>query len=248
MGPGPVDDDAVAARLRAVRDRIATAATEAGRAPATVRLVLASKAQPVEAVRAALRAARGLGLPVALGENRVQEVAAKAPALADLAPTIHFIGPLQSNKVAALVPWVECVETVASVELARRLDRRAAATGRRLDVMVQVNVSGEATKHGATPDEALALAVAVAALPTLRLTGLMTVGLNSPDPGAVAAGYAVLRTLRDGVVASGEPGTATATGLSMGMSGDLEIAVAEGATLVRVGSAVFGARPVRGRG
>ncbi len=242
MAPGTPDDD-VATRLALVRDRIAAAERAADRPPGSVRLVLASKAQPVEVVRAALRAARGLDLPMALGENRVQEVAAKAPALADLAPTIHFIGPLQSNKVAALVPWVECVETVASVELARRLDRRAAATGRRLDVMVQVNVSGEDTKHGTAPDEGLALALAVAAMPALRLTGLMTVGLNSPDLGAVAAGYAALRTLRDAVVASGEPGTATATGLSMGMSGDLEVAVAEGATLVRVGSAVFGARP-----
>lgn len=242
MAPAlPADD--VATRLTAVRDRIATAERAAGRAPGSVRLVLASKAQPVAVVRAVLEAATAVGLPVALGENRVQEVVAKVPELADLAPAIHFIGPLQANKVNALVPLVACVETVASLDLARRLARRSEALGRRLDVMVQVNVSGEPTKHGVAPGDARASAVAVAALPALRLTGLMTVGLNSPDLDAVAAGYARLRALRDDVLASGAPGTAGATDLSMGMSGDLEVAVAQGATVVRVGSAVFGARP-----
>lgn len=245
MAPAGFADDAVAARLGAVRDRIAATEKAAGRPPGSVRLVLASKAQPVAAVRAVLVAAGAAGLPVALGENRVQEVVAKAPELADLAPTIHFIGPLQANKVNALLPWVACVETVAGLDLARRLARRGAALGRRLDVMVQVNVSGEDTKHGVTPADAVATALAVAALPDLRLTGLMTVGLNSPDPDAVAASYARLRALRDGVVASGAPGTGRATDLSMGMSGDLEVAIAQGATIVRVGSAVFGPRPAR---
>lgn len=235
--------DRVAARLVAVRARLAAAEAAADREPGSVTLLLASKGQPVPLVRAALEAAREQGVEVLLGENRAQEVVAKLPGLADLDPTLHFIGPVQSNKVPALVPRVACVQTVAGRDLAERLGRRAAAAGRVLDVMVQVNVSGEATKSGAAPDAAPDLARAVAAVPGLRLVGWMTVGLNSPDRGAVSAGYATLRRLRDELLASGAPGTAAATHLSMGMSADLEEAVAEGATVVRVGSAVFGPRP-----
>ena len=126
---------------------------------------------------------------------------------------------------------------MASLDLAERISARATDV---LDVYVQVNVSGEETKHGVVPAQAVALAGTVAALPRLRVAGLMTVGARSDDEDVVRAGYALLRALRDEVVAAG---TQTATGLSMGMSGDLELAIAEGATLVRVGSAVFGARP-----
>lgn len=232
-----MDASSLAARLAAVRERIARAAQAAGRDPSEVRLLLATKTQPVELVLAALdadEAARhaDVGLaPVLVGENRVQELVAKGPALAGRAP-LHLIGPLQSNKVNAALRWATCVESVASLDLAERLATRAEA----LDVHVQVNVSGEPTKHGVPPDEALALVRDVAALPALRVTGLMTVGANSPDPDVVRAGYRALRRLRDAVADLG------VRELSMGMSGDLELAVAEGATVVRVGSAVFGPR------
>lgn len=244
-------DDAragVTARLRQVRARLRDAEVAAGREPGSVRLLLATKTVPAELVRAAVEAdsadvrAAGVGAPVLLGENRVQELVAKAPVLADLAAELHLIGPLQSNKVNHALRWATCVESVDSLELARRLAERCVASDRELDVLVQVNVSGEPTKRGAPPEEALGLATAVAALPALRLRGLMTIGANSTDPTLVRAGYARLRSLRDDVVASGAPGTADATGLSMGMSGDLELAVAEGATTVRVGTAVFGSR------
>lgn len=232
-----MDASSLAARLAAVRERIARAAQAAGRDPSEVRLLLATKTQPVELVLAALdadEAARhadpGLA-PVLVGENRVQELVAKGPALAGRAP-LHLIGPLQSNKVNAALRWATCVESVASFDLAERLAARAEA----LDVHVQVNVSGEPTKHGVPPDEAVALVRDVAALPALRVTGLMTVGANSPDPDVVRAGYRALRRLRDAVADLG------VRELSMGMSGDLELAVAEGATVVRVGSAVFGPR------
>ncbi|WP_315094984.1 YggS family pyridoxal phosphate-dependent enzyme [uncultured Cellulomonas sp.] len=232
----------IAERLAQVRLRVARAAAEAGRDPASVRLLLATKTQPVALVREALEAdarARAqdptLGA-VLVGENRVQELVAKGPELVGLA-ALHLIGPLQSNKVNAALRWASCIESVASVDLAERLSARASDP---LDVYLQVNVSGEPTKHGVVPQEAVALAVAVAALPRLRVAGLMTVGARSEDTGVVRAGYALLRTLRDEIVASG---VHTAAELSMGMSGDLEPAVAEGATLVRVGSAVFGARP-----
>ncbi|MEZ0447293.1 YggS family pyridoxal phosphate-dependent enzyme [Cellulomonas sp. ICMP 17802] len=241
MGDAP-DRHTIAGRLAEVRRRVAAAAVTAGRDPADVRILLATKTQPAELVRAALaadrdaRAADPALAPVLVGENRVQELVAKGPELAGLAG-LHLIGPLQSNKVNAAVRWASCIESVATRELAERLSAR---TTDALDVYVQVNVSGEATKHGVAPDDAVALARSVAALPRLRVAGLMTVGARSDDPGAVRAGYALLRSLRDEIVAAG---TQTATELSMGMSGDLELAIAEGATLVRVGSAVFGARP-----
>ncbi|QGQ19917.1 YggS family pyridoxal phosphate-dependent enzyme [Cellulomonas sp. JZ18] len=239
----------VAARLAELRARVARAEGAAGRQPGAVRVLLAGKTMDAATVRAALLAdadARAAGsgtAPVLLGENRVQELVAKAPVLADLAPTWHLIGPLQSNKVAAVLRWAHAVESVADVTLARRLSERVRERTVPLDVWVQVNVSGEPTKHGVAPGAAHDLALQVAALPGLRLAGFMTVGANTPDEAVVRSGYALLRRVRDDVVASGAPGTAEAHGLSMGMSRDLEAAVAEGATVVRIGTAVFGARP-----
>lgn len=241
MGDDAVDRLTLARRLADVRRRVASAALAAGRDPLEVRLLLATKTQPASLVRAALdadreaRAADPALAAVLVGENRVQELAAKGPELAGLAG-LHLIGPLQSNKVNAALRWASCIESVASLDLAQRLSARATDP---LDVYLQVNVSGEESKHGVAPGDAVALALGVAALPGLRVAGLMTVGARSDDEGVVRAGYARLRTLRDEVVAAG---TQTATELSMGMSGDLELAIAEGATLVRVGSAVFGAR------
>ncbi|WP_421740384.1 YggS family pyridoxal phosphate-dependent enzyme [Cellulomonas sp.] len=231
----------IADRLGQVRGRVAQAAIDAGRDPADVRLLLATKTQPVERVREALdadaraRAGDPTLAAVLVGENRVQELVAKGPSLTGLT-ALHLIGPLQSNKVNAALRWASCIESVATIDLAERLSARATDP---LDVYVQVNVSGEDTKHGVLPGEAVAFAGAVAALPNLRVAGLMTVGARSDDPAVVRSGYALLRDLRDEIVASG---TQTATELSMGMSGDLELAIAEGATLVRIGSAVFGAR------
>jgi hypothetical protein len=224
-------------RLAAVRRRIADAAATAGRDPAEVQLLLATKTLPDDVVRAAVVAGATL-----LGENRVQELATHATAVADLAPTFHLIGHLQSNKVNAVLEHVTCVQSVDSLAIAERLSARCAALGRDLDVMVQVNVSGEATKSGIAPDAAARLAADVAALPRLHLVGFMTIGANTPDLGLVRAGYARLRRVRDAVVGSGAPGCTAARELSMGMSGDVEAAIAEGATIVRVGTAVFGAR------
>ena len=254
-----MSDDAraeIASRLARVRDRIAAAETAAGRPVGSVRLLLATKTVPVELVRAALDAdgaaratmdarpgAGSPSAPVVLGENRVQELVAKAPQLADLAPELHLIGPLQSNKVAAASRWASCIESVDTLGLAVRLADRALASGRVLEVYVQVNVSGETTKHGVAPQQAVELAVQVAALGGLRLRGLMTVGANTPEQSAVRAGYTLLRELGEQIVRTGSAGTASATGLSMGMSRDLELAIAEGATIVRTGTAVFGTRP-----
>jgi pyridoxal phosphate enzyme (YggS family) len=243
--PGP---GSVAARLAVVRDRIAAAAVAVGRDPGEVRLLVATKTQPPESVLEALAA--GVDL---IGENRVQELVAKAPAVADRlaagALEVHMIGHLQRNKVNQVLATATGLETLDSLDLAQAISDRCVRDGRTgdraLEVMVQVNVTGEASKSGVEPDDAGALATAVAALPGLRLTGFMTIGahLGPSAEHTVRAGFARLRAVRDEVLASSAPGTETATGLSMGMTGDLELAIAEGATIVRVGTAVFGPRP-----
>lgn len=241
--PLPFVDDELRTRLAAVHARIDRAAEQAGRLPTDVALLLATKTQDAPTIRAAVAAHRALDVPrrLLLGENRVQEMVAKGPALADLGLAYHLIGPLQANKVNAALRWADAVDAVESAELAHRLGERRAGRAP-LDVMVQVNVSGEASKHGVAPRGAASLAAAVAAEPGLRLVGFQTIGARSDDPLVVCAGFAALRAVRDDVLASGAPGTAAAVELSMGMTGDLEHAVAEGATIVRVGTAVFGAR------
>ena len=240
----PFVDDDLRTRLAAVHARIDRATADAGRSPGDVTLLLATKTQDAATIRAAVQAHRALGFErrLLLGENRVQELVAKGPALTDLGLPYHLIGPLQSNKVNAALRWADAVDAVESLDLARRLAERRSGRYAALDVMVQVNVSREATKHGVAPDEAAALATGVAALDGLRLVGFQTIGAMSDDPLVVRAGFAALRAVRDEVVASGSPGTAGAVELSMGMTGDLELAIAEGATIVRVGTAVFGAR------
>lgn len=246
MPEQPQSPSSVAGRLAVVRERIAAAARAAGREPGEVRLLVATKTQPPEAVREALAA--GVDL---IGENRVQELVAKAPAVADRVADgtlqVHMIGHLQRNKINQVLATATGLETLDSLDLARAISDRCVRDGRTLDVMVQVNVTGEASKSGVAPEDAVALATAVAALPGLRLTGFMTIGAPLADATeqTVRAGFARLRAVRDEVVASGAPGTAAARELSMGMTNDLELAVAEGATVVRVGTAVFGPRAPR---
>jgi len=226
--------------LDKARYRVRQAALKCGRDPQEVQLMLATKAQPADRVRQAIE----LGATL-IGENRVQELTAKAPELVDLPHRTHLIGPLQSNKINAALRHVDCVETVAAPDLALKLSQRCAERPVPLDVMVQVNTSGEPTKSGCQPGQATELAALVGTMPGLRLAGFMTVGLFSPDAGAVLDSYLALRAIRDQVVASGEAGTDEALELSMGMSADLELAVQAGATIVRLGTAVFGPRPPR---
>lgn len=238
MSTPPITPTGLVERLRTLRDGVDTAAEAAGRAAADVRILLATKTIAPPVIRAALQAGFDL-----IGENRVQEVVAKADELADLPHRTHLIGHLQSNKVNAVLDHVDCVQTVDSAGLAARLDRRCATLDRTLDVMIQVNVSGEDTKSGVAPAEVDDLVGAVVALERLRLVGFMTIGLRSDDRTAVRAGYADLAAIGDRVRRSGLPGTDQAHELSMGMSGDWADAVTEGATMIRVGSAVFGDRP-----
>jgi pyridoxal phosphate enzyme (YggS family) len=237
-GAGEAAEAGIAARLRALSDRVAAAATRSGRSPDDVCVLLATKTVPAPRIIEAIAAGARL-----IGENRVQEVIAKYDELAGHPHQSHFIGHLQANKVNALLGKVNCLQTLDSSALAVRLHRRLEALDAQLDVMIQVNVSGEESKSGVQPAAAEDLVTALSALPRLQLRGYMTIGLNSPDRRAVRAGYARLRELRDELSAHGVTGADAATELSMGMSGDFEDAIAEGATIVRVGSAVFGNRP-----
>jgi PLP dependent protein len=224
---------AIASNLQAVRARIAKAAIEAGRLPEEVALLAVSKTWPVERVIEAAGAGQR-----AFGENYVQEGVDKALATVDLDLTWHFIGPLQSNKTRLVAENFAWVHSIERLKIAERLSAQRPHALPALQVCVQVNVSGEASKSGCAPDEALALCRAVAALPSLRLRGLMAIPEATDD---VAAQRAAFRRLRDVYNQAREAGIALDT-LSMGMSHDLEAAVAEGATIVRIGTAIFGER------
>ncbi|HTP98102.1 MAG TPA: YggS family pyridoxal phosphate-dependent enzyme [Casimicrobiaceae bacterium] len=219
---------------QAVLQRIETAAQACGRAPSDVRLLAVSKTFPADAVRAVHAAGQR-----AFGENYVQEAAAKRAALADLADVEwHLIGPLQSNKTAQAAAAFDWVETVDRAKIAQRLSAQRPAEMPPLSLCIEVNVSGEASKSGVQPAEVLPLARAIAALPNLRLRGIMGIPAPSDDASLVRSQFRALRACFEACRAAG---LAVDT-LSMGMSADLELAVAEGATEVRVGTAIFGAR------
>ncbi len=227
--------DGIEDRLQAVRRRIALAAQAHGRPAASVALLAVSKTQPPAAVRAALAAGQR-----AFGENYVQEALAKMAALADARAQIewHLIGPLQSNKtrdVAAAFDWVHSVDRL---KIAQRLSDQRPRQLPPLQLCLQVNISGEASKSGLLPAEVAGVAAAVGQLPRVVLRGLMAIPEPVADPDAQRLPH---RALRELLVALNAGGLALDT-LSMGMSADLEAAVAEGATLVRVGTAIFGSR------
>ena len=220
----------IADNLQAVKARIAQAARAAGRDPASVTLLAVSKTHPA----ALIAQARDAG-QTAFGENYVQEALEKMDALSGEGGALewHLIGPLQSNKTRPAAERFAWVQTVQSEKIARRLSDQRPATLTPLNVLIQVNASGEASKSGVAPEGVLPLAASIAALPRLRLRGLMAI----PEPGAPASRYAEMRALFERLKIQLPVDT-----LSMGMSDDLEIAVAEGASLVRIGTAIFGAR------
>jgi pyridoxal phosphate enzyme (YggS family) len=213
--------------------RIARAAEAAGRDAAEVRLLAVSKTWPADSVREAAAAGQR-----AFGENYVQEGAEKVDALAGLGLEWHFIGPLQSNKTRLVANRFAWVHSIDRLKIAERLSAQRDAHLPPLEVCIQVNVSGEASKSGVAPGELPELAHAVAGLPRLRLRGLMAIPEPTSNVALQRARFATLRQLRDQLNADG---LALDT-LSMGMSDDLEAAIAEGSTMVRVGTAIFGSR------
>jgi hypothetical protein len=224
----------IRANLLAVQERIAGAAHRAGRSPDAVLLVAVSKTVDVERVRSAIAAG-----VAALGENRVQEAREKIAVLGRSRPW-HLIGHLQTNKVRDAVECFDLIHSVDRLPLAEAISRRAADAGRRVDALVQVNVGDEPQKGGVPPADLRATLDAMAALPGLRLRGLMTIPPLPKDPEDSRPYYREMRKLLDGARSGGAG--AEFTELSMGMSGDFEVGVEEGATIVRVGTAIFGPR------
>lgn len=228
----------IAENIARVRERIEAAARRAGRSPDEIRLMAVTKTHPAERIREAHRA--GLRL---FGENRVQELAGKAVALADLDAEWHMIGHLQTNKTAKAVELFGAVDSVDSVKLAEKLDAAARKLGRTLPVLIEINVGGETAKSGVAPEssELEALLVAAPRLSGLQIRGLMTVPPHTEDPEGARPFFRRLRELRDAIARKELPRVGVDE-LSMGMSHDFEVAVEEGSTCVRLGTVIFGVR------
>lgn len=215
--------------LLSVQERIIAACQRAGRDPAQVRLVTVSKTIPLDMVQEGIRA----GVSI-LGENYIQEAQSKIEALGR-AVEWHFIGRLQTNKAKFAVKLFDLIHSVGGLKLARELDKRAGAIDRCQAVLVQVNISGEESKGGIESEETAGLVAQIKEMPNLKVQGLMTMPPFFDQPERARPYFAALRELRDKI---GPP----LTELSMGMSGDFEVAIEEGATLIRVGTAIFGPR------
>ena len=223
--------------LKTIHKRINNACKVNERNPGEVRLLLATKTVSVDKIKTALQAGEGL-----IGENKVQELKQESDALRDVPHESHFIGHLQTNKVKEVLKYVSCIQSLDRLRLAEKLDQRLQFEGRSLDVLVQVNTSGEQSKFGLDPNEVMDFVEHVATLDTLKIKGLMTIGLFSAEQEMVRQCFRLLSGLRQRIEAAAFPNVEMKE-LSMGMSGDLEIAIAEGATMVRVGTAIFGERP-----
>jgi len=225
----------ISRNLAHINGRIRAAAEAAGRDPASVRLVAVSKTRPAADIIAAYQAGQTV-----FGENYIQEL---VPKLAEMQEAVqwHVIGHLQSNKVKYIAGLVAMIHSVDRLSLAEEIDRQWGRVGKVCDVLIQVNISGEATKSGTTEDGAIQLVRDCALLPNIRVKGLMTMPPFFDDPDAARPYFAELRRLSEAVAGQRIAGVDMAE-LSMGMSGDFEVAVQEGATLVRIGTAIFGER------
>lgn len=226
----------IAAKLAAVQQQIQEIAAHCDRNPQSITLMPVSKTVAPETIREAIAA----GYPL-LGENKVQEIQSKAGALADMPHQVHLIGHLQTNKVKDVIGLVSCVQSVDSLKLAKKLQQRLEFVDSHLDILIQVNTSGEDSKSGIAPEQALDLIDAVCAFERLSIKGLMTIGANTDNEEVIRACFRQLRQLQ--IAAQHKYGAYSDFAvLSMGMSADMKIAIEEGSTLLRVGSAIFGAR------
>ena len=259
----------IAGNVHAVLDRVAAAEQAAGRKEGSVRLLAATKTRDVGEIMAAidagirmigenrpqevqvkapgllrLAAERGFALGVGGDATADASNAAASNTAAATNGTIpfHLIGQLQSNKIGKILPFVDTIESVDSIELAEKIARRAVMRGITVGVLLEVNESGEASKSGCPASHAIDLAQRIGNMGGLQLQGLMTIGAHVSDETTIRAGFTHLRKTRDQILASGAPGTEHCTELSMGMTGDMELAIAEGATIVRVGTGIFGER------
>ena len=228
----------IAGQLTSVRARIDAAARSAGRPPEAVRLIAVSKTFPISAIRAAFQAGQH-----EFGENKVQEGLQKITQSTDLSIRWHLLGHLQRNKVRKSVAAFHTIHSVDSLELLRRLEDAAVELRKTPELLIQVDLAGETTKFGIAPAEVPRMLEAAAGCRAARVVGLMTLPPAADDPEDARPWFRRLRELRDGWIAGGVPSHLLRE-LSMGMSGDFEVAIEEGATMVRVGTAIFGSRHV----
>lgn len=227
----------IAINIDAILHRIRTACLNSQRNPDEVKLLLATKTVTADRIKMALQTGQTL-----IAENKVQEIKEKYGALKDVLHTSHFIGHLQSNKIKDLLKYnVSCIQSVDRWDVAQKLQQRLAFEDKQMEVLIQVNTSGEQSKFGIHPDHALELVKQVSQLSHVQIKGLMTIGLFSAEAEKVRPCFRLLKQIQEEILAQDIPNVHMQE-LSMGMSGDLEIAIAEGATIVRVGTAIFGKR------
>lgn len=223
--------------LNVILKRIENACINAGRNPKEVKLLMATKTVSADRIKIALQTGQTL-----IAENKVQEVKEKYEDLKNIPHTSHFIGHLQTNKIKDILKYgVQCVQSVDRLDLAEKLHQKLLAEGREMDILIQVNTSNEESKFGVSPENTLDLVKEISTLSTLKIKGLMTIGLFSSDEERVRTCFQLLKSLQQKITNLNLPNVEMKE-LSMGMSGDLEIAIQEGATIVRVGTAIFGKR------
>jgi len=230
-------EDEILQNIASVKERMNKACMASGRDPSEVKLLLATKTVPAERIKIALRAGHTL-----IAENKIQEIKEKHASLREIPHTGHFIGHLQSNKIKDLLKYnVSCIQSLDRLDLAEKLHQRLLFERKTMDVLVQVNTSFEESKFGVAPADAIELVRQVSHLETLNIKGLMTIGLFSAETEKVRKCFRLLREIQREIIGLDIP-KVDMRELSMGMSGDLETAIAEGATIIRVGTAIFGQR------
>ena len=223
--------------LNVILKRIENACINAGRNPKEVKLLMATKTVSADRIKIALQTGQTL-----IAENKVQEVKEKYEDLKNIPHTSHFIGHLQTNKIKDILKYgVQCVQSVDRLDLAEKLHQKLLVEEREMDILIQVNTSNEESKFGVSPENTLDLVKEISTLSTLKIKGLMTIGLFSSDEERVRTCFQLLKSLQQKITDLNLPNVEMKE-LSMGMSGDLEIAIQEGATIVRVGTAIFGER------
>lgn len=223
--------------INIILNRIKNACEQSGRNPKEVKLLMATKTVDAERIKEAFGSGETL-----MGENKVQELKEKYEALKTVPHTKHLIGHLQTNKIKDVLKCdVACIQSVDRLDLAEKLHQKLKLAGKTMEVLIQVNTSAEESKFGVSPEQALELVKQVAQFDTLKIKGLMTIGLFSSDEDKVRACFRLLKDIQQKIIAENIPNVEM-NELSMGMSGDLEIAVEEGSTIIRVGTAIFGSR------
>lgn len=228
--------DEIKERLAQIQMRVNTACQTANRSPDEITLLLATKTVPAEKITQTLAYGETL-----LGENKVQELEEKYSQIDSNLAEWHFIGNLQSNKINSVIPYVTCIQSIDRLKLGRKLHNRLVKENKEIDIFIQVNTSYEESKFGVAPEDTLALVEQLAAFDTLHIKGLMTIGKLSANPEDTRKCFRLLKSIQEQVIQESYPGVEMKV-LSMGMSNDLETAIEEGSTMVRVGTAIFGER------